>query len=62
MNNSEREMWIRNDEGLYRWWKSTRLSMRKFIQEYKVEIDTAIDSVLNPKRTNHNRYMEQENK
>ena len=62
MNNSEREMWIQNDEGLYRWWKSTRLSMRKFIQEYKVEIDTAIDSVLNPKRTNHNRYMEQENK
>lgn len=58
MNNSEREMWIRNDEGLYRWWKSTRLPMRKFIQEYKVEIDTAIDSVLNPKRTNHNRYME----
>lgn len=62
MNNSEREMWIQNDEGLYRWWKSTRLPMRKFIQEYKVEIDTAIDSVLNPKRTNHNRYMEQENK
>lgn len=58
MNNSEREMWIQNDEGLYRWWKSTRLPMRKFIQEYKVEIDTAIDSVLNPKRTNHNRYME----
>jgi hypothetical protein len=59
MNNVEREMWIRNDEGLYSWWKSTRLPMSKFIKENKVEIDELIDSVINPKPRNlHNRYTE----
>lgn len=35
MNNREREMWVISDEGLYRWWRGTRLSMTKFLKEYR---------------------------
>lgn len=42
MNNSDREQWIDNDEGLYNWWKISRLSKRKFIQENRVAIDKVI--------------------
>jgi hypothetical protein len=51
MNNKERELWIQNDEGLYRWWKSTRMSMTAFIKENRNEIDEAINRVLNPKKS-----------
>ena len=33
MNDTEREQWIDNDEGLYDWWKSSRMSKREFIKE-----------------------------
>jgi len=49
MNNRERELWIMNDEGLYRWWRSSRMSITAFIKEHREEIDEAIDRVLNPK-------------
>lgn len=42
LNNRERELWVMNDEGLYNWWKSSRLSMRNFIRENRAEIDQAI--------------------
>jgi hypothetical protein len=42
MNNDERELWINNDEGLYNWWKSSRLSMREFIRENRAELDATI--------------------
>lgn len=45
MNNSERSIWIDNDEGLYKWWRSSGLSKRKFIKENKAEIDKAIGNV-----------------
>jgi hypothetical protein len=52
INNSEREMWVMNDEGLYNWWKRSRLSKRKFISEHREEIDAAIRSVRDaPPRT-----------
>lgn len=46
INNSDREQWIDNDEGLYSWWRSSRMSKREFIKANKVEIDAAIRSVL----------------
>jgi hypothetical protein len=49
MNNKEREQWINNDEGLYKWWKSTCLSMTRFIKEHRQEIDEYINKVLNRK-------------
>ena len=44
MNDSEREIWILNDEGLYHWWKSSRLSMRRFIRENRETLTSAIEA------------------
>lgn len=43
MNDNEREQWIMNDEGLYRAWKASRLSMRNFIRKLRDDIDKAIE-------------------
>jgi len=47
LNNDDRRQWIDNDEGLYNWYRSSRLSMTKFIKENKEELDAAINRVLN---------------
>lgn len=44
-NDSERQDWINNDEGLYNWKRSSGLSMREFIRQNRAEIDAAIDNV-----------------
>lgn len=49
LNDSERAQWIDNDEGLYLWKKSTRLSMRQFIRENRAEIDACINRALGRK-------------
>lgn len=46
MNNTEREMWVLNDYGLYTWFKSSRLSMTKFLKINRDEIDKAIKGAL----------------
>ena len=46
LDDREREMWVRNDEGLYNWWRSSRLSMRDFLRQNRTEIDAAINRVL----------------
>jgi hypothetical protein len=48
-NDREREMWVLNDEGLYRWHYSTGLSMRAFLRKFRTEIDYHIDARLNRK-------------
>lgn len=53
MNDSEREDWINNDEGLYLWWKSTRQSMRNFIRENRKEITRIIQAALGNNRAKH---------
>lgn len=53
MNNTEREQWIDNDEGLYRWWKSSRLSKREFIKASRDEIDAAIRNVTEGTKPAH---------
>lgn len=45
MNNTEREQWIDNDEGLYDWWRGSRLSKREFIKQNRAEIDEVINNV-----------------
>ena len=47
LNDSDREQWIDNDEGLYNWWRSSRQSKRAFIRENRAEIDEAINRVRN---------------
>lgn len=53
MNNSDREQWIDNDEGLYNWWRSSRLPKRQFIRDNKVEIDAAIENVTCNRKPAH---------
>jgi aspartate/tyrosine/aromatic aminotransferase len=49
MNNDDRREWVLNDEGLYRWWKSERTSMVKFLKEHRSELDEYINQQLNKK-------------
>ena len=53
MNNTDREQWIDNDEGLYNWWRSSHLSKREFIRQNRQEIDQAINNVLNGNKPAH---------
>lgn len=53
LNDDERGQWISNDEGLYNWWRSSRLSLRKFIRQNRAEIDAAIQPVLNNEKPAH---------
>ena len=46
MNNRERELWTLNDEGLYRWFRSSRQSMRQFLKDNREELDEAIARAL----------------
>lgn len=49
IDNTEREQWINNDEGLYNWYRresrTQKGGMRAFIQRNRAEIDAAIRSV-----------------
>ena len=42
MNDHERELWVRNDEGLYTMWQASRLAMRRFIRMHRTIIDNYI--------------------
>lgn len=46
MNDSEREQWIINDEGLYNWQRRSGMGMTRFIRENREEIDKTINGVL----------------
>lgn len=52
LNDSERAQWIDNDEGLYNWKQSSRLSMRQFIKENRAELDACILRALGRSPTN----------
>lgn len=49
MNDSEREDWINNDEGLYLWWKSSKQSITKFIRENREELTQIIQATITSK-------------
>lgn len=53
LNDADRSQWIDNDEGLYRWWRGSRLGKREFIRQNRAEIDAAIRSVRDGKRPAH---------
>ena len=50
-NDSEREQWVNNDEGLYEWQRRSHLSMRQFVRENRDTIDRFIDGETKGKRT-----------
>lgn len=49
MNDEERRQWVLNDEGLYRWYISSRMGLYEFIRKNRDKIDWLINQVLNPK-------------
>lgn len=46
MNDSERRLWVLNDQGLYSWWRNTRQGITTFIRENRKEITEAINRRL----------------
>lgn len=57
LNDTDRSQWIDNDEGLYCWWKSSRMTKRAFISTYRREITEAIENVRgNQKPAHYLRY------
>ena len=49
MNDRERELWVLNDEGLYRWWKQEGGSLRAFIKRYRKYLTDYINNRLGKK-------------
>lgn len=45
MNDTEREQWVDNDEGLHSMWRSGRKSKRNFIRANRPIIDKAIANI-----------------
>ena len=46
MNNTERELWVLNDETLYNDFKRSHKSMKVYLRFYREEIDEYIKKVL----------------
>ncbi len=45
--------WIDNDEGLYDWWRRSKLPKREFIREHRDELEQAINNVLGGQQQAH---------
>lgn len=53
MNDSEREDWVNNDEGLYNKWKRSGLSMSKFVRKNRQLIDAIAGEITSGKKPAH---------
>jgi hypothetical protein len=47
MNDTERSQWIDNDEGLYNWWKASKLPKSRFIKINRPLLNRLIEDRLN---------------
>jgi hypothetical protein len=56
INDTDRAQWVDNDEGLCNWWRTLRISKRKFIRLNRVEIDSVIRNVTEGRKPAH--YLE----
>jgi hypothetical protein len=52
MNDRERTLWVQNDEGLYRWWRSERKPLAKFIKDNREQLDAIINKAINQEPRN----------
>lgn len=50
MNDNERAQWVDNDEGLYNWRRSERLSVKAFVRKYRREIDEVTGNVISGRK------------
>jgi hypothetical protein len=55
INDSDREDWVQNDEGLYNMMRRSGQGMRRFVRENRATIDECIVNVTESKRPAH--YM-----
>jgi len=46
LNDTEREQWVLNDEGLYNWYQSECCTMLTFIRVHRAELDELILAAL----------------
>lgn len=53
MTNSDIAQWIDNDEGLYDWWKSSRMSKTAFIRANRKELVESIENVRGGSKPAH---------
>jgi hypothetical protein len=53
MNDGDREDRVDNDEGLYLWWRSSRMSKRAFVRANRAELTAAIEAVLSSSQPAH---------
>ena len=50
---TEVEQWIDNDEGLYNWWLSSKLSKRDFMHANRKAIETSINLMNSGQKPMH---------
>jgi len=55
VNDEDRKEWVNNDEGLYRWWRSERVALSRFVRENRDSIDEVIEKVTGNKIQNPRR-------
>lgn len=53
MNDTQRDQWVDNDEGLYHIWKSSRESKRKWIRDHRELIDEVAQGVSSGEKRAH---------
>lgn len=53
MNRDEIRLWIDNDEGLYNWWRSSRMTKDAFIRENRAELERCIGNVTSGAKPAH---------
>lgn len=47
------KQWVENDEGLYNWWKGSRMSLASFVKANRAELETCIRRVLDGSKPAH---------
>ena len=47
LNDENRREWVMNDEGLYNWYRSSRLPIQEFVRENRDELTEIILRVVN---------------
>jgi hypothetical protein len=53
MDTAAINQWIDNDEGLYRWWKSSKLNKRAFIKANRQQLVAAIKKMVSGQQPMH---------
>ena len=53
INDTERSLWVDNDEGLYLWWKQSRLPKWAFVKQNRQEITDVIMSATKVRQAHY---------